>query len=42
MSVFGEILTWLGVTIAAGLTYAMYRSAERAALPSDAKDRTDD
>jgi hypothetical protein len=34
----GEILTWFGVAIAALLTYALYRSAERANVTSDTKD----
>ena len=38
----GEILTWFGVAIAAAMTYALYRSAERAGLPNDSKDPVDE
>jgi hypothetical protein len=34
----GEILTWVGVAVAAAATYAMYRSA----VSTDPKDRADD
>jgi hypothetical protein len=40
--VLGEILTWLGVAVAALATYAMYRSAERSDLPADSKESVDD
>jgi hypothetical protein len=36
--VIGEILTWLGVGIAALATFALYRSAERSNLSGDSKD----
>lgn len=36
--VIGEILTWAGVGVAAWFTYALYRAAERANPPSEAKE----
>ena len=39
---FEEILTWFGVGVAALLTYAMYRSAERANIGGEPKEGTDD
>jgi hypothetical protein len=36
--VIGEILTWVGVAIAALATYALYRSAVD---PSESKDKTE-
>ena len=39
----GEILTWVGVAIAALATFALYRSTERAHLAAESKDnRRDD
>ena len=37
----GEILTWAGVAIAALATFALYRSAEKANLAGESKDRRD-
>jgi hypothetical protein len=40
--VIGEILTWVGVAIAAMATYALYRSAERSNFVAKSKDAPDD
>jgi hypothetical protein len=40
--VIGEILTWVGVAIAALMTFALYRSAERSSLAAESKDTRED
>jgi hypothetical protein len=38
----GEILTWVGVAVTALVTFALYRSAERAQFPHDPKKPVDE